>query len=386
MTITTTRRAVAAATRYYASRLWNRATPSSLEHFSTRTIEICKPDLIPAIRPYFRENQLARISDSPSLTASQLIDDFLKKPVVELYPVKVHEFRDAYLVDGSVYINNSIRVELRSTSERGNGLQRFSIIPRQPRDDFDEAVLAAGVAGSTWFGHWLEDEVPMQMLAMAYGKPIAHLRSEYAHEPRYRDLLKLVSPTRVGTAQIRRLTYVDEFAQNPSKARRYWRIRETLARLPKGSERVFLNRGASGVSRPIANEDEIISLMRNEGFAIVDVTASLNDILRSLNQASLVVSVEGSHLAHALYAMQRGGTMVILNPPYQAHTTVADIAPFCELHAGMFIGTPDKDGSFNVAIDELLSFIDETVADNERRRSEIERFHKTLREYPVSEP
>src|SRR4051812_48569675 len=96
MTISTINRAVGTALRYYGGRIWNRATPESLTHFSARTIDICKPGLIPAIRPYFRETHLVRISDSPDFTASQLINDFLKKPVIELHPVKVHVFRNAY--------------------------------------------------------------------------------------------------------------------------------------------------------------------------------------------------------------------------------------------------------------------------------------------------
>jgi hypothetical protein len=244
MTISTIRSAAGVAIWYYGSRTMKRTALSSISDFSARTIEICKPNLIPAIRPYFWENHVARVFDSPAFTARQIVDDHLKRSMIELYPVNVHEFRNAFLVDGSVYINKTIRLELRSKSAQGRGLQRFSVIPRAPRVELDQAVLVAGVAGSTWFGHWLEDEVPLQMMAIACGVPIGHLRTEYVHEPGYRDLLKLPSPLRVGTARIARLAYVDEFAQNPSKARRYWRIRETVAHLPKGKERVFLNRGS----------------------------------------------------------------------------------------------------------------------------------------------
>jgi len=337
-----------------------------------------------AFRPYFREDEVIRIRDSEAFTSDQIVREHLNRERVELYPVQVHEFESAYLVDGSVFLGRTARIELRSSSERKGGLRRFSLLPASPQTECTDAVLVAGVAGSTWFGHWLEDEVPLQFLASAFGPPIAHVRTEYAHEGAYRELLKLDHPLRVGTAHIRHLRIVDEFAQNPSKARRYWRIRSQLARLKKGAgNRVFLNRGTTGASRSLTNEAQLVARFRAEGYAIVDIaTSPLSEILNVLIGASLVVGVEGSHLAHALYAIKDFGQLVILTPPQRAYTTVAEIAPFCRVHASMYICIPESDGSFYANIDELLAFIDEAAADSKKRRGSLELFTNFLRHYP----
>jgi hypothetical protein len=380
------RRAVMTSLGYYARRAIARRRPGpSLEKVAQRTINVCRTDSLAAIRPYFREDQTGRIRDSESFTSRQIVEEHLNRQTIVLHPLQVHEFQDAYLIDGSVYLGGAIRFELRSTPERTNGLRRWSLLPTTPQAECSEAALVAGVAGSTWFGHWLEDEVPLQMLAAEFGPPVAHVRPEYPHEADYRKLLQLDAPMRLGTAHVSRLTVVDEFAQNPSKARRYWRIRERLALDPKGADRVFLNRGSSGNARLLRNEAELLQRFRADGYAIIDIaTASLDDLLKSLNGAFLVVGVEGSHLAHALYAMAEFGNIVILNPPQRAYTTVADIAPFCSLHASMYICSPNDDGSFHADIDELLAFIDEAIADSKARRGNLERFLDSLRQRSIS--
>jgi hypothetical protein len=359
----------------------------NLESVAVRTLKVCEGQSLPAVRPYFREEQKDRIKDTEWYTAPEIIEKHFKRRAIVLRPLWVHEFGDAYLVDGSVYLGGSIRIELRSEIARRNPLRRLSVLPVSPQLECVEAALVAGVAGSTWFGHWLEDEVPLQLLAADFAPPIAHIRPEYRDEADYRTLLNLAKPTRVGTAFISRLTIVDEFAQNPSKASRYWRIRQQLAQSPKGADRVFLNRGRSGTSRSLQNEKELLDRFQVEGYSIIDITtASVAELLATLNGASLVVSVEGSHLAHALYAMADYGTMVILNPPQRAYTTVADIAPFCKLHAGMFVCSSNEDGSFSADLDELLAFIDAAVRDSGVRRGELERFLESLRRVPFAAP
>jgi capsular polysaccharide biosynthesis protein len=332
-------------------------------------------------RSYFWEDHIARIADSKVFSAHRLVNTFLRRESIDLCPVYIHEFRDAMILDGSAYLASRHRMELRSALEARSLLRQLSVIPAAPRAEISEASLVSGVAGSTWFGHWLEDEVPMHMLATAYAPPVAHVRPSYEHEQPYLDLLGLEAPMRVGTAHISRLTIVDEFAQNPHKARRYWRVRERIAQgRTRNGRRVFLNRGRSGALRAISNEAPLLDRFRKEGYTVLDLTgASLEQILNVLAGANLVVSVEGSHLAHALYAMARFGTMVIVNPPWQVHTTVADIAPFCELHPAMYICTSQGDGAFHAHPDELLKFIDDAVADSAARREQLELFLETLR-------
>jgi hypothetical protein len=54
-------------------------------------------------------------------------------------------------------------------------------------------------------------------------------------------------------------------------------------------------------------------------------------------------------------------SIVILNPPYQTHTTVADLAPFFRLSSAMFVCTPENESGtkFTANVDEVLAFIED---------------------------
>jgi hypothetical protein len=383
-----TAKAMSTSLKYYVKRMTVREkSVLSLDSIAFRSLKICDGGRLPAVRPYYWAEQMGRVKDGEFYTARRIIAELHSQDAVVFRPVHVHEFRSAFLVDGSVYLGGKIRLELRSELSRGNLVRSMSVLPIAPQIECSEAVLTSGIAGSTWFGHWLVDELPLQMLAAFFAPPIAHVRPEHRDEPNYRGLLNLPSPKRVGTALISKLTIVDEFAQNPSKARRYWQIREKLAPKPRGADRVFLSRGDWGTVRVLRNEKELIDRFQAEGYSIVNLsTASFADLLRALSGASLVVSVEGSHLTHALYAMADFGTIIILNPPGRTLTTVAGIAPFCKLLAGMFICSPNEDGSFNADVDEVLTFIDATLDDSRVRRGELNKFLDSLCESAIAAP
>jgi hypothetical protein len=383
-----TAKAMNTALKYYAKRAAGRdKSIPGLDALAIRSLKICDGGNLPAIRPYFWAHQMSRVKDGEWYTARQIIAELHSRDAVVFRPVLVHEFSNAFLVDGSVYLGQEIRLELRSELLRGNFVRRMSVLPIAPQTECSEAVLTSGIAGSTWFGHWLVDELPLQMLAAHFAPPIAHVRPEHRDEPNYREVLNLPPPNRVGTALISRLTVVDEFAQNPSKARRYWQIREKLTRKPRGADRVYLSRGSWGTARVLRNERELMDRFQMEGYSIIDLSkASFADLLGVLCGASVIVSVEGSHLTHALYTMADFGTVIILNPPSRTLTTVAGIAPFCSLSAAMFICSQNEDGSFSADADEVFMFIDAALDDSRAHRGDLSRFRDSLSKIAVAAP
>src|SRR5579871_280876 len=324
MSVGLTFRAVTTSIRYYATRI--RSKPSfDLGTFASRSLKICDGKRLSALRPFFWHEHASRIRDGAWYSASRLREELTTQRQAELRPLFVRELRDAYLVDGSIYLGSKLRVELRSASARGNSLRRRSILPVRPHLECSEATLVSVVAGSTWFGHWLVDELPLQMLASDFGLPISHLRPDHRDEPSYRQVLNLKPPERVGTARVSRLRIVDEFAQNASKIRRYWKIRDHFRQRKGEGHRVFISRGHWGTPRAMQNEAELQERFRTEGFSIFEMaTSSFSDILNVLNGASVVVSVEGSHLTHALFMMADYGSMIILNPPERTLTVLAE--------------------------------------------------------------
>jgi hypothetical protein len=379
-------RAMTTSARYYARRIWSKP-PFDLGLFASRSLKVCDGKRLPAVRPFFWQEHASRIRDGAWYSASRLCEELTTQRQAELRPLFVRELRDAYLIDGSIYLGSRLRVELRSEDARGNLLRRMSILPIRPRLECSEATLVSGIAGSTWFGHWLVDELPLQMLASDLGLPISHLRPDHRDEPFYRQVLNLKPPERVGTARVSRLRIIDEFAQNASKIRRYWKIRDHFQQGRREGHRVFISRGHWGTPRAMQNEVELQERFRTEGFSVFEMaTSSFSDLLNVLNGASVVVSVEGSHLTHALFMMADYASMIILNPPERTLTVLADLAPYFGLSAAMFICASGPDGSFSADEHELFRFIDAAIVDHRARRSEVDHFLDSVRKVPILEP
>lgn len=347
-----------------------------LHEAATRSITLCGPHEVPAIAPFFWEKHLPRIRGAASYGAEQVINQDLNRKTFQFRPVVAHWLSDATLLDGSVY-SRGYRLELRPVGSR----PRIGLNVAGHAGVIEQGAMVSTCAGSTWWGHWIEDEVPLQMLAEKFAAPVAHGRTFYRDESTYRRVFGIAEPARYGAAIFRELLVIDDFAQNPDKTRRYHELRRRLSDLPRGHERVFLSRGASGARRILVNESEVRTRLEAMGFTTVDISSvTAQEIIQVCRGASVVVSVEGSHLAPLLYLMRDFSTLVILNPPYQVHTTVADIGVFCGISSGMYICEPDGDSltDFRADPEEVANFVDDAIRVGEAGKPRLEQFIESV--------
>jgi hypothetical protein len=360
---------------HYAGRLMQSRTKPLWEN-SDESQVLCEGAEIAFPDAFFLNSHLSRIRGARNHTSDEVIKADLHRKTVRFKPVTAHWFRNSFIIEGSVFVKGCRR-EMRSYSRSA----RPSLLPGCPVQMFDSAVLSSLECGSTWWGHWLWDELPLEILASRFGRVVAIERPLWQDEQLWRGMIDQPEPTRCSTAFIKNLVMIDEFAQNPSKTRRYHSIRErVLAESMPNGRRVYLRRGNTGESRILVNEQEIIETLSKEGYEIADVANGGQHVVEMLRSASLVVSVEGSHLAPALYLLETAGSMVVLNPPYRVATTIPDIGYFCGLDAGTFICEPygkSKD-QFVVDCGELLRFIDSFVGIHHERKSMISHFVETV--------
>jgi hypothetical protein len=292
-------------------------------------------------------------------------------------PVNAYWFKNASTLNGSVFINSRIRLRQRNIYLQN----QLSLLPTAPYEQLDEVALSGGPASATWFGHWLVDDLPLQILAQKYSTTITLRRKFGYHEPYYHDILSIPLPRKVQTALIKKLIVIDEFAQNPIKTKRYHYIRNIFKRHKTGYDRIFLARGKTGSKRFLINEKDLIYCLKKEGFVTIYIDQiSFDDLVKACRGASVIVSVEGSHLTHALYLMKDYGTIIILNPPYRVLTTIADIGVFCGLHSGMFICEPSSESpmEFIVNTEEVKRFIEDTISVSKRNTQKLKRFVKNI--------
>jgi hypothetical protein len=349
-----------------------------LSHAADHSFTVCHGGEVAAVTPFVWDEHLPRILGAAQYSAEHTIRYFLKRKSFVFTPVVAHWLSEAALLDGSVY-GGGYRHDLRSFDAR----RWIGFKPTGPAAEVAEAAMVSTSLGSTWWGHWLEDDVPLQILAERFAAPVGHQRAPYRHEAAFQRLLQVGEPARYGAALFRKLLVIDDSGQNPDKTRRYHVLRERTARLPKGLDLIFLSRGDSGARRVLVNEAEVRARLEGRGFTTVDVASCTGEqLIAACSKASVVVSVEGSHLAPLLYLMADLSTMVILNPPHQVQTTVATVAQFCGISSGLFICEPCGDSRTDFVADpeELLRFVDASIEFSIRNRDQTRRFvERTLR-------
>jgi hypothetical protein len=156
-------------------------------------------------------------------------------------------------------------------------------------------------------------------LAERYGHPLCLRRPVYSlgHQTEYEGYFNQ-DWTPLDRARIEDLVIFQDFAQNSHKIKRYNLLRTRIrARLiGRRSPFVYLRRGNSGVARLIKNEDEILEALTKKGFVVVDVASdSLDHVLSHLVDAKIVVSMEGSHVAHCCFSIPESSGLIVLQPP-----------------------------------------------------------------------
>jgi Glycosyltransferase 61 len=233
--------------------------------------------------------------------------------------------------------------------------------------EIDEGVMASTYSGARWFAHLLYDEFPLQELASTLGNSVGHMRPAYPHEPGWRAVLGVPAPPAYAAVRARKLIWVDDCGQNLAKRDRYQALRSRVTGFANGHDRVFLRRNPFPVGevRRIVNGAEVEERLVREGFHIIDTgQVTVDEMLTRCMNASLVVSVEGSHAAPAYYFSRRGACQLYLYPPRRVSVLMPRLASFYGQVGAMFIGEPSSEGesAFYVNPDELMREIDHAAA------------------------
>lgn len=267
-----------------------------------------------------------------------------------------HCFDEGTLVGDRLYVGGA-RCHLHACSKPG-------LFERAPA--VVDGVLASCYSAARWFGHYLHDELPLRLLAPAFGEPFAHRRPAWAHEPGYEVAFEMPPVRRHGLLRVERCVVIEDHAQNLDKQRRYRELRERLDLRGVAGRRVYLRR-RGGQPRTLLSEDLLLPRLIAEGFTIVDTgAADPAPIIDALRGAEMVLGVDGSHLAPALLFAADGATIVSIMPPKRCTPTLSDIGTVIGHDMAVFVARADGD-DFAIDADELFGFLDPSRAD---RRSQ----------------
>jgi Glycosyltransferase 61 len=278
--------------------------------------------------------------------------------VIEDAPTQAYVVKDVDLVGAFMYSQ-------AAKLQPGFGDEAL-LLKRYPRKQrMESATLISNNSGSHYFGNFLWDDMPLAILDQDRDRHIAVVKKSYDHEPGYRELLDVPPVPVMQHARIDELTIFSDFAQNASKESRLRTLRARLRKhvtAPQSSgPNIFIRRGQTGERRVMANEDEIERYLASQGFTIIDPTVlSTREIAQRSIEANLVVGVEGSHLAHALYTMADDATFLVLQPPIRFSLVHKEFADRLGMRYSFLVGDPAPEG-FSVKLDELRAILDRVL-------------------------
>lgn len=282
--------------------------PASLAQISVKTWTLCAAEETTVPPAIYLPQSLARVSGVMSDTTMENELRRIRGGKVRHGATRVHTVSRAHLIAGSLYAG-AWKQPLLETAPR---------FPRRAQiRSAKSGALACSLYGSIYFGHWLRDDLPLALAAESLDPPVIAARAPYPHEAGYRRLLDLERGMCTG-AVFERLLVLEDTGQNSFKRKRYEELRARL-RSRHGRGRpglVYLRRGVTRAreERTLLNSAEVERFLICRGARVVDPdNMSADEIVRETLGATVVLSTEGSHKGHAIYAMADDAVLCVFS-------------------------------------------------------------------------
>lgn len=248
-------------------------------------------------------------------------------------------------------------------AQPGFGQELWMLPAAEALQHVDEGCLVTSAEGSHFFGPLLQSDFPLELISPGDARNFTVTTKPYGHSAEYRRLFGLPPERRLTRARFRRLIVYTDFAQNSFKIARYVELRRRLRAHVTAAGRarqrgVYLSRGRTGELRILSNEQAIIEFLDTQGFEILEPgSLRADEIAARTLEAPLVISVEGSHLSHAIFSMKDAGTMLVLQPPDRFAMPYKEFTDSLAMRFAFLVGIKTHDG-FEVPIDDLRRMLD----------------------------
>ncbi|MGJ4892979.1 glycosyltransferase 61 family protein [Bradyrhizobium sp. HKCCYLRH3099] len=325
--------------------------PGSLESVATERELLCAEETADNPPTIFLPNQLERVtSGTEHRPLADEIESMLAPTYTHAATIAYH-VKDAAVLDGSIYSRN-FRHFIADKIERNHS----GAVPH-----LKTAGLASTAVGHRYFGHWLRDDCLQYLLARETGAIINFTTPAWTHKPHYATLFgQTWNP--IDRAIVDDLIIYQDFGQNSLKAKRYSILSQLIRSRYSGPEMrdklVYLRRGDTGVARTIFEEDRLLDLLVKSDFEVIDIaTDDIDFILRTLLRAKIVVSMEGSQIAHCCYTLDPGCGLLVLEPSDRFTAVHRHWAARNRVQTGFVVGLASPVG-YRFSGDEILQTAD----------------------------
>lgn len=275
---------------------------------ASEIVEIAPPSIRLVDSAISLANEIDRVESFEPTNSPQVHYDRLYQMEQRHGATIAYALDDALIYRGSVYLDRFYRDYTRSPKK--------SLITGE-EGFLQEAQFAASPLEHVYFGHWLHDTLPTELLASERGLQAVRPKDPWFHSAGYRKMLG-TSPLFEEHARFGRLWVVDDRGLNDNWASRYEKVRNVLRNVgpqDTSDERIFISRGVTGAKRDLSNIIELENTLYDNGFYILHPEhEEPKHIVKKLAHARVVVGMVGSALAHAQLAMPPGAALVTIQP------------------------------------------------------------------------
>jgi hypothetical protein len=329
-----------------------RLPAQSMQDLAVSRQVLSPAEILPYTPPRMRSSHLMRITGGfEGEPAADVVSRLTRK-------TWSHAATEAFTVENVALLGKGLYAR-RATYDLDRGRRPW---PHEVTQ-FDHVVLAATYAGAHWFGHCIHDDLPLALLAHELGPPVAQAREPFRDEQAYRDGFDIPPVRALPGFFARRCTFLVDYSQNASKRARYAHMRKALGVPTEPRVRVYIQR-AGGEGRGLRNEPALIEALLERGFVVLNNdTDGPARMIEVCARASQVITVDGSHAAPAMLIAPQGAEFIDISPPQRVTETMVHIAQAAGMRSALYVGEHGAGcGSFSVALDDLLGFIDEGAA------------------------
>lgn len=314
------------------------------------------PAFTQTVRPaLYPEGAMARVTQLSPYRQWEQERRLIDGGPVTMGPTRGFEYHDADVVGGTLYAG-ALQHPMSQQA------QPYWLRDIGPRVRMPEAQLVSTMSGTTFFGCLLLDDFTIELLGDPATPRLSVRGRPSSHEPDYRAMLGLGPKLVHDRVRVDRLVLFEDAPYNASKIDRYRelvrRFRANVGLPASGPRGVYLRRGLAGQRRLLVNEPEVEQALAAHGFTIIDPMAlSAREIAQAMMGARCVVSVEGSQISHAIFALADEASIVVLQPPERFCLQYKEYTDAMGHHFGFTVGTA-RDGGFEIDTNELRHLID----------------------------
>lgn len=327
-----------------------------LHEAAEKTYILDKGGKRPSGRAIFSHEQLSRVISTQPDTSISVESGRIMGGVHEDAPSVAYLVKNVSIVDGVVYG--------RAFTHDFSGLPR-SLLIRGQKQYVEAAALSSSLYGSRFFGHWMTDDLPMEIAASQFADPIHGIGGNFRQEPDYRNAFGLKKNV-VRLAQVGSLYILSDASQTSSKRSRYEQLRARLfGHIKTAARLVYIRRGRGGAQewREPINLEEVEEGLRESGFEFVDPDVMTGEeIIQATLGAKVVVGVEGSHLSPAVYTLANDGCLFVLQSPYYFNNVFKDYTDRLDQRYAFMIGQSiGEDRKYSISLSEMFDILERIV-------------------------